>query len=342
MKEVLITLTIFLVGILGYGQEFEQQTRQIANNIDSITLAERVALKDAVKQVEERLEKGEITAQEAKLERERLANYHAERIENQVNIEKEKLNLLISSRVENQVYNTTKDTLRQNSVVDVKIFKKKYKKGEKRTTTQFVFAFGLNTLQGDNGAFPDELKVWKSKFWEWGYTWNTRLSKESNLSHVKYGVSLVYNNLHPEGNQIFTAEGKQTILGPTDIDFERNRFRNFYLNIPLHFELDFSPTKVNEEGNKVFRSHKGFRIGLGGYGGVLINSRNFFKYEKDGKKVKFSVKDDYNVNNFNYGLSGYIGYKQFSLYSKYDLKPLFENNPTDDKNFSIGVRWDFN
>jgi hypothetical protein len=37
-------------------------------------------------------------------------------------------------------------------------------------------------------------------------------------------------------------------------------------------------------------------------------------------------KADFNVNNFVYGLSTYIGYKSTSLYLKYDLKPTFKDN----------------
>lgn len=342
MKEVMITMVLFLAGIFSQAQTFEEQTKQIAYRIDSITTTERANLKSAVENVDKQLENGEITAEQAKTERERLADFYAERIENQVSAEKTRLDALVTKRVENQVYQVKSDSIKDDDHIVINIKRPKYKKGEKRTTKQFVFAFGLNTLNGEDGTFPDEIKVWKSKFWEFGHTWNTRLSNESNIAHVKYGLSLVYNNLHPEDNQVFTKDGDQTILTPTDIDFKRNRFRNFYLNVPLHLELDFSPTKVNDEGKKIFRSHKDFRVGLGGYAGVLINSKNFFKYKEDGKKVKYTEKDDFNVHNFTYGLSGYIGYKQFSLYSKYDLQPLFENNPTDERNFSIGVRWDFN
>lgn len=345
MKEVIITVVLVLLGTFSQAQTFEEQAKQIAEKIDAITTAEKAALKEAVAKVDTQLEKGEITATEAKNERERLADYHASRIQEGVNAEKEKLDTLIAKRVDNNVYKSEKDSVKKKDTGIHIIFngnKERKNKGEKRTTKQFVFAFGLNTLRGDDGAFPDEIKVWKSKFWEYGYTWNTRLSNKSNLAHIKYGASLVYNNLRPENNQIFAEDGEQTILQSTDIDFKRNRFRNFYLNVPVHFELDFSPTRTNKDGEKIFSSHDGFRVGLGGYAGVLINSKNFFKYEEDGRKVKYTEKDDFNVNNFNYGVSGYIGYRQFSLYSKYDLQPLFENNPTDDYNLSIGLRWDFN
>ena len=345
MKKLILLPMLLLFCLTVNAQSFEQQAKQVAENIDSITTAGRNQLKLEIEQIDKKMENGEITAAEARAERTRLADYYAEQIEENVYTEKEKLNNLLDERVDNQIAHKNIDSIDNKNFNTNKFsiqFGDDKDKTEKRTTSQFVFAFGLNTLSGDDGTFPDNLKVWQSKFWEYGYTWNTRLAKDNNLTHIKYGLSLVYNNLKPEDNQIFAENGEQTVLIPTEIDFDRNRFRNFYLNIPLHFELDFSPTEINEDGNKIFRSHKGFRVGLGGYAGILINSKNFFKYEEDGKKIKYSQKDDFNVNNFTYGLSGYIGYEQFSLYTKYDLQPLFENNPTDDRNFSIGLRWDFN
>lgn len=53
-------------------------------------------------------------------------------------------------------------------------------------------------------------------------------------------------------------------------------------------------------------------------------------------------KGDYNVNNFIYGLSSYVGYKEISLYLKYDLNPIFKNNAIDENNISLGIRFDFN
>ncbi len=54
------------------------------------------------------------------------------------------------------------------------------------------------------------------------------------------------------------------------------------------------------------------------------------------------TKGDFNTNNFIYGLSAYVGFSEISLYVKYDLNPLFTNNPIKQNNISLGVRFDFN
>ena len=65
-------------------------------------------------------------------------------------------------------------------------------------------------------------------------------------------------------------------------------------------------------------------------------------YEENGGEVKNKQKGDFNVSNFTYGLSTYVGYKSVSLYVKYDLNPMFKHNTIDQNNVSLGIRFDFN
>ena len=96
------------------------------------------------------------------------------------------------------------------------------------------------------------------------------------------------------------------------------------------------------DDKKVFKSHRGARFGIGGFVGVNTNSKQFISYKIDGYKFSEKQKGDFNVNDFTYGLSTYIGYRQTSLYLKYDLNPMFENNAVDQNNISLGIRFDWN
>jgi hypothetical protein len=82
-------------------------------------------------------------------------------------------------------------------------------------------------------------------------------------------------------------------------------------------------------------------LGIGGYGGVRIKSKQLIHYEENGDKEKTKQKGDFNVSDLNYGLSTYIGYKAISLYCKYDMNQLLKNN-RDLNNVSLGLRWDWN
>ncbi|MGK4567020.1 hypothetical protein [Flavobacterium sp. 3HN19-14] len=178
-----------------------------------------------------------------------------------------------------------------------------------------------------------------SHFYEWGTTWNTRIMKNNNLLHAKYGISVMYNNLRPTDNRYFVDNGNETTLETSAIDLKDSRFRNVYIAVPVHLEFDFSGSKT-VDGNTTFKTHQSFRLGVGGYAGVNVKSKQILKTDEDGYKNRDVTKGSFNVNDFIYGVSAYVGYKDMSLYMKYDLNPLFKDNAIDQNNISFGVRWD--
>jgi hypothetical protein len=149
--------------------------------------------------------------------------------------------------------------------------------------------------------------------------------------------------LQATDNRIFADINNQTVLVPfyTDLRPNRTYFKNVYFVVPMHLEFDFSKTTTVDD-KKVFKSHKGARFGIGGFVGVNTNSKQFIGYKQNGYKISEKQQGDFNVNDITYGLSTYIGYKQTSLYLKYDLNPVFENNTVDQNNISLGIRFDWN
>jgi hypothetical protein len=125
------------------------------------------------------------------------------------------------------------------------------------------------------------------------------------------------------------------------VNLKDSRFRNVYLTVPMHLEFDFTKSK-DKDGKKIFRSHESVRFGIGGYAGVRVKSKQKLCYELDGNDVSIKEKGSFNANDFIYGVSTYIGYKETSLYLKYDLNPLFKDNAIKQNNISLGVRFDFN
>jgi hypothetical protein len=126
------------------------------------------------------------------------------------------------------------------------------------------------------------------------------------------------------------------------VHLDESRFRNVYIMVPLHLEFDFTKKEIRDDAN-YFRTHKSMRVGLGGYAGFRVKSKQILCFDDtSGNGVEQKTKGNYNVNDFNYGLSTYLGYKATSVYLKYDLQPLFENNAVDQNNISLGLRFDFN
>ncbi|MCI9843282.1 hypothetical protein [Flavobacterium pectinovorum] len=337
--HLVILVFLFVSKVLGQ-ETFESRAKHIAIKIEKITKEEKETLKLEIEAVNEQLSEGKITREQADKRKKELAEARAVIIEEKVTLAQNELNELVQEKVDGKLKekdipssytirwsrkNSDKDSIR----------------GEKRTTSQFVFAAGLNNMMADGELQDSNYKFMGSHFYEWGFTYNTRLIKTDNLLHAKYGLSLMYNNIRPTNNRSFVVNGNQTDLEVNPVNLKESRFRNVYLVVPVHLEFDFTKPKESN-GNTYFKTHKSFRFGVGGYAGINLKSKQILKFEEDDLKYKSTIKGEYNVNNFIYGLSSYIGYKELSLYLKYDLNPLFQDNLVKENNISLGLRFDFN
>lgn len=323
-------------------ETFEDRARMIAIKIDAITKEEKAALKREVEAVNVELENKAITSAQADEKKMKLAEVRAKNIETRIAAADQELSQLIQDRVEGRIKvldSTRKYTI---SFTAKKHRKRNFEDGESRTTSQFVFALGANNLVTDGAVAHSDFRYAGSHFYEWGITWNSRLMKNNNLLHAKYGLSMMYNNLRPTDNRYFVENGNQTNLETAPINLKDSRFRNVSLVVPVHLEFDFTKKEV-KEGKTIFRTHEAFRFGIGGFAGVNIKSKQILKFE-DGENndVTQKTKGSFNTNDFVYGLSTYVGYKATSLYLKYDLNPLFKDNAVDQNNISLGVRFDLN
>jgi hypothetical protein len=323
---------------------FESRAKAIATKIGNITKTEKDSLKIEIESVNEELTKGLITQEQADEKKKKLAEARATIIENKVAIVQEELKDLVQQKVDGQIIES--DTIKKPTRIILKWEKgnKDYNKtkNEKRTTSQFVFAIGLNNLATDESLENSDYRFLGSHFYEWGVTYNTRLAKNNNLLHLKYGWSVMYNNLRPTDNRSFVVIGDQTNLQTSAYHLDDSRLRNVYLVAPLHLEFDFSG-KSEKDGKEYFQTHQSIRFGLGGYGGIRLKTKQILKYDDEfGDNVKQKTKKDFNASNYVYGISSYIGYKSTSLYVKYDLNPLFQHNAVKQNNVSLGIRFDFN
>jgi len=339
MQKIILYISVAVIALVNTvsAQEktFEEKAKEIGRNMKSIAEEEKKALKKEVEAIEKAVELGKMTKVEAETAKTKAAEEHAKNIEER------------TAKEETDLLNLVKNDTTKEVVLGLKVKNgKKYdkNKSENRTTSQFVLAFGANNLVTDGAVANSQFGYGRSSFYEWGVTWNTRLSSNSNLLHLKYGVGFMYNNLHATDNRVFVDNTNgQTELATYPIALKENRtyFKNVYFVVPMHLEFDFSKTTTVDD-KKVFKSHTGARFGLGGFVGVNTNSKQFIEYKVDGYKFSEKQKGDFNVNDFTYGLSAYVGYKQTSLYLKYDLNPIFKNNPIDQNNISLGIRFDWN
>ncbi|NRS87430.1 hypothetical protein HNQ02_000330 [Flavobacterium sp. 7E] len=334
---------------------FENKAKAIALQIERVTNEQKIVLKSEVEAVNAQLEEGVITRERAEEKKIVLAQINATIIEKKVNVYYEELRNLVQNKVDNGIVSEL-DTIKPKSVSFRFLYGKdeikeniknkdsiRLREAIKRNSTEIVLAVGFNNLVTNNSVANSDYKYYKSQFFEWGFTFNYRLLKESNLLHLKYGVTGFYSELHPTDNRYFVRDGSETKLEVSsfNLDQKKSYFKNVYLTIPVFLEFDFSK-KQGKNGLPFFKSHQGIRFGIGSYVGFRTNSKQFLVYEDDGLTIKEKQKGNFNTQKINYGLSTYIGYKATSLYLKYDLNPLFKDNLVKQNNVSLGVRFDFN
>jgi hypothetical protein len=326
---------------------FEIKVNQIANKIENITKEEKAALKMEIEEVNKELEAGTINKAQADEKKMQLAEVRSKNIETKVAAAEEELKELVKQKVDGKLKDNYHRTI---FGITVRSDDKPQKywdsiaanRSERRTTSQFVFAMGVNNLVTDKAVAHSDYRYWGSHFYEWGFTSNTRLFKNDNLLHLKYGMSVMYNNLRPTNNRYFVADGDQTNLETSPVNLKDSRFRNVYVTVPLHLEFDFTKPKTNAEGKVLFRTHESVRFGIGGYAGFRVKSKQILKYSDDGHDVTVKEKGGFNTEDFIYGVSTYLGYGETSLYLKYDLNPLFKDNAIKQNNISLGIRFDLN
>ncbi len=351
-----ITKYIVLIAISISTQLINAQDKEPNNNIrikslqnskEKIKNEERGFLKTEVEFIVQRLEKGEITEEEATILKQSAAKKRALNIENRTKIVENKIALLernedgyIDNDGENSVAGFSIGG-KKGSYVGFKIEgNNKPKKYDRRTLSELVIAVGFNNAIVDGEKLDDSpYEFGGSRFFELGWAWKTRVFKESNFVRFKYGFSLQMNGLKPTDNQYFIQNEDQTSLDVFNSDLKKSKLTITNLVVPIHFE--FGPSKKIDNDNYFrYTTHKQFKFGIGGYAGFNIGTRQKLKYSLDGDNVKDKLKRDYNTSNLVYGLSTYIAFNTTALYVKYDLSPIFKNQTIDQNNISVGIRFD--
>lgn len=303
---------------------FDIKVKQIKNEILKITKTEKDALKKSVDSINNLLSKEEISYEEAETLKNIIARQRAKNIEEKANKQNQKLSELVQARVEGNVRSST-DRLSISSD-GIFIVEDGNDYIESRTHFDLLVAFGHNNLITD-GDLPNYNGHFGNGFFEWGGSFKTKLKKDSNLLNLRYGVSFMHNGISPKDNYYFVQNGHQTDLEQAPMNLRKSKFNNTYIAIPVHLEFNF--------GRK-----DNYKAGVGGFVGYNLHSSQNLKYRENGRKIKDMTQKDWNVNDVNYGLSAYFGYKIISLYAKYDLNPLFRNNSVEQHNISIGIRLD--
>ncbi|MBC9798048.1 hypothetical protein [Sinomicrobium weinanense] len=317
---------------------------------ERVVKEEKAKLKKEVERIRKMEDAGEITEEEAGKMKEEEAKKTALNIENKLAILENKLALVKRGEENGWEYlgGTTLGIGIGNTYDNngSRLFgiqfenRDKEKKYDKKTTSGIVVAFGFNNALVDGESLNDSpYKAGGSRFFEFGWQWKTRIFKNSNAMRVSYGLSFQSNSLKPKDNRYFMTDGKVTSLEEFPYDLKKSKLR--FDNLVLPVFLEFGPSrKIEREDYFRYSTRKKFAFGIGGYAGVNLATKQKLKYSVDGDRRKEKLKENYNTNDFIYGLAAYIGRGATSLYLKYDLNPIFKDPNVKQNNISLGLRFE--
>jgi len=351
MKNITtILLSIFVLYSMqsnAQNRNFEERVKILKQRIENISFEERSRLKELIKDINYRLELEAISKDSAQVLKQKAAEESAQNIKIRIAEIEQQLRDLIQNKVDEAIFKEETSHRFRFAGLDIDYsenyhHKHRYYNDNRRTQSQTILAVGTSNLITDgnlNSLENSDFDFWKSHFFEIGSNSKTRMFKNSGLFYINYGLSLTYNVLSPKRNQFFVANNTATLLQTNLENLDKSKFKTVQLVVPLFFETDFSRSKLNED-RIYYRPNTGFKMGFGGFFGLNIKTKQILKYQMDDIKVKDIKKGDFNVNNFLYGLNGFVGYRDTSLFFRYHLNNLFKDNLIEQKNIEFGLRFE--
>lgn len=305
---------------------------------------EKAELKKVIEDTDRKLEKNEITPEKAKAIKEKAAKIAAENIDSKTAIIDNHIALVNRDVYYNiDPYTTSYLQLGFGNSLDENgsfLFGVQYKGGkkkpkyDKRTYRDVVVAMGAGSVSGDPYSF------WKSVYVELGFTFRTRLKKDTNVARLVYGVSYQANSFRFSDNKYAVNTNGYTTLETFPYQLKRNSAL-VVGKIVAPVYLEFGPS-VKKEYKDHFRydTSRSFKVGIGGFAGATVSSMQALRYKENGHNVYDRRRADYNTTKFIYGVAGYVGLGNVSLFARYEINNVFDDSAIKSNAINFGLRID--
>ncbi|MFT2007587.1 outer membrane beta-barrel protein [Pontibacter sp. 13R65] len=213
--------------------------------------------------------------------------------------------------------------------------KTKKEKPFKPTRFGLDLDLGLNTFVNQNetqGGSPiPDLKPLGSRYVSINWRMTSQVGGRTSPFYVISGLGFAFNNYMFDRNYVIEEDVNDITYfrRATDISYAKSKLTHSSVNLPIMPMLKFKRANGKE----------GFKIGAGGFAGYRLGSHSKLKYSEGGSTEKDKVRSNYNLNDFQYGLTGVIGYGNLDLFVKYNMNSLFRDDRGPDVNvISFGFR----
>ncbi|AZQ42706.1 hypothetical protein [Nonlabens ponticola] len=207
-----------------------------------------------------------------------------------------------------------------------------------KTVTNGVFAVGWNQALGDDNGIGEDYRFWGSGIWELGLEFSTKVNK-ANTVRFNYGLSFQWQTLRINDNKEFETSGDVTRLQPVGFNVDKSKFEQLTIIAPVHLEFGKQDKITYDNGVTRYDDVESWTIGLGGYLGINAATNQLLKFENEGRDVTTRRYNDYEMEDFVYGLSAYVGNGALQIFAKYGLNSIFKDSPVDQQYASIGFRF---
>ncbi|MDO7851794.1 outer membrane beta-barrel protein [Hymenobacter convexus] len=233
---------------------------------------------------------------------------------------------------------TTKDADGQNSFsigTDGNVSAKAKGDSTKRTsrkdrgTVYFNFATGLNAFANSKAnsvsSGAPALTLWD--FWGGaGYTTfgldfvqPLAYSKRAKLA-LTFGPEFATNRFELRGNDQWLQTGSATLVdrAPDAKQIDKSKLTINSINLPVMLRLKLR----NKDDRRTLSA------GIGGFGGYRVggNITTEYKIAGNDNKHEDKLRGDLNVNDWQYGLQGELGFHALRFFAKYNLNEVFQDN----------------
>ncbi|MBC5773416.1 PorT family protein [Pontibacter sp. KCTC 32443] len=196
----------------------------------------------------------------------------------------------------------------------------KYNEIEEYKSTRFNFDIdlGLNAfLEDEDVLFVPDLKPWGSRYVSLNSHLISQIGGKESPFYLVSGFEFAFNNYMFDKNYIIEDKEDNTVFTKvTEISYEKSKLATSSVNVPLMPMLKFKRSNGKE----------GFHIGAGGFAGYRLGSHSKVKFEEEGHTKKDKDHGSFNLSDFQYGLTGVVGYNDLSLFVKYNMNDLFKEN----------------
>jgi hypothetical protein len=204
-----------------------------------------------------------------------------------------------------------------------------------RGAVNFSVDLGLNALTNKGSGAP-QLRTMGSRYISLNLDANVRLGGTHSPAYLVFGPEFAFNNYMLEDNNKWINQNDVTsvVLETNGRQYQKTKLATSTFTVPLMFQLN-----LREKSGRNGRSRQGFTVGAGGFVGYRLGSWTKLKYFEEGNTYKDKNHGSYNLNDWQYGLQGVVGYHGLTFFAKYNLNELFrEGQGPQAQTLSFGVR----